>query len=86
MTHVEFLSGMIAAGCVACCLFFFRFWTRTRDGLFRSFALTFLLLGISQALITLTGPTSEDQSYIYLIRFAAFCILTVDILRKNLAR
>jgi asparagine N-glycosylation enzyme membrane subunit Stt3 len=84
--YPDFFSGLIAGGFAVCFLFFLRFWSRTKDGLFLGFSLTFALLAISQALSTLLGLPQEERSWIYLLRLAAFLILIVAILRKNMAR
>jgi hypothetical protein len=78
-----FLSGAITAGFVIASLFFFSFWRRTRDSLFAAFGAAFLLLAANQALITLAGIPEEHRSWIYLLRLAAFALLIVAIIRKN---
>lgn len=84
MTLLDFLSGAIAMGFLIGGLFFLRFWSRTRDGLFLSFAVAFWLLALGQTLLTLTGVPVEERSWIYLVRLAAFLLIIVAILRKNL--
>ncbi len=86
MPYPDFFSGLIAAGFAVASLFFFRFWSRAKDGLFLGFALCFGLLAISQALTTLLGLPQEERSWIYLIRLGAFLILIVAILRTTMAR
>lgn len=78
-----FLSGAITAGFVIASLFFFSFWRRTHDSLFAAFGAAFLLLAANQALITLAGIPEEHRSWIYLLRLAAFALLIVAIIRKN---
>ena len=48
-------------GLFVCSLFFLRFWHRTRDEFFLTFALAFALLGIGQAILAVFGniPTEE---------------------------
>jgi hypothetical protein len=86
MPYPEFFSGLITAGFLVCALFFTRFWSRTKDGLFLGFALTFGLLAVSQALTTLLGLPLEERSLIYMLRLLAFLILIFAILRKNMGR
>jgi len=83
MTLYDFLSGMLAGGFVTAALFFLRFWRRTRDALFLFFAGAFLLLGMGQALLALTGLPVEERSWIYLVRLAAFLLILVGIFSKN---
>ena len=84
MPLIEFLSGAITLGFVVCGLFFWSFWRRTRDSLFAWFAVAFWLLAAGQALLALTGVPVEERSWIYLIRLAAFLLIIVAVLRKNL--
>lgn len=91
MTHpdpimVAFSAGALAAGFLAVALFFLKFWRRTKDGLFLTFALAFVLLAANQALPVLLRIPSEDQSHVYLLRLAAFVLIIAAVLQKNLGR
>ena len=79
----DFLSGAITMGFVVAGLFFLRFWKRTREGLFISFALAFWLLGLTQCLLAFTSVPVEERSWLYLLRLAAFLLILVSIWRKN---
>lgn len=81
----EFVSGAIAMGFAIVGLFFLRFWVRTKDKLFLAFATAFWLLAANQALVVLSGIPREDQSWIYLIRLAAFTLIIGAIVHKNVA-
>jgi hypothetical protein len=80
---IVFLSGAVTLGFLIAALFFFRFFARTADSLFKWFGVAFLLLAAGQALVTLLDVTSEERSWIFLLRLAAFVMLAVAILRKN---
>ena len=80
---LDFLSGAITAGFVVAGLFFLRFWKRTGDELFLSFALAFWLLGLGQALLVFSSIPVEERSWLYLLRLAAFLLILVSIWRKN---
>jgi hypothetical protein len=80
---LDFVSGMATMGFVAAGLFFFRFWSRTRDAIFVYFSVAFSLLAIGQALGTLTELAGDDRAWIYLLRLAAFALLIVGIVAKN---
>jgi hypothetical protein len=80
------LNGMVTMGFVIAALFFLRFWRRTQDGLFATFAVAFVLLALNQVLIGLSVVPREDQAVLYLLRLAAFALLIVAILWKNLAK
>jgi hypothetical protein len=81
-----FISGMIAMGFAIAGLFFLRFWRRTGDGLFAAFGAAFWLLALNQALVALLGIPREELSGVYLIRLAAFVLIILAILAKNLKR
>ena len=85
MSLLPFLSGAVTMGFAVAAIFFLRFWRDTRDGLFLSFALAFLLLGLVQALLALGNVPVEERSWIYLIRLGAFLIILAAIVRKNLS-
>ncbi len=81
-----FLSGMITMGFLVAALFFARFWARRRDLLFLAFCAAFLLLALNQALLTLSGVPSEERSWIYLLRLAAFIFIALAVVLKNTRR
>lgn len=79
----DFLSGMITMGFLLGGLFFLRFWRRTDDQLFLTFAAAFWLLGIVQALLALTPVGAEERSWLYVLRLIAFLLIAGSIIRKN---
>jgi hypothetical protein len=81
-----FISGMVAMGLLTAGLFFFRFWRRTGDGLFISFGAAFCLLSLNHVLLAAIGIPREEQSWVYLIRLAAFALIIVAIVGKNVNR
>jgi hypothetical protein len=81
---LDFVSGAITIGFLIVGLFFLRFWSRTRDRLFLTFAAAFWLLAVNQALVALAGIPREEQSWIYLIRLLAFILIIVAIVHKNM--
>lgn len=86
MPNPEFFSGCIGAGFLVCALFFFRFWRRTRDGLFLAFALAFLLLALQQVLTVFLGLPEEERGWIYVLRMIAFLAIIAAIVSKNYRR
>ena len=80
----EFVWGLITMGYAVAGLFFLRFWTRTREGLFAAFAAAFWLLAINQALVAISAIPREEQTWFYLLRLAAFLIIIGAIVGKNL--
>ena len=85
MTIYDFLSGAVALGFFVCGLFFLRFWRRTRDPLFMSFAAAFALLGLGQSLVALANIPAEERAPIYLFRLVAFAVIIFAIVQKNRA-
>ena len=82
----SYVSGAITMGQLIAGLFFLRFWTRTRDRLFLAFAAAFWLLAINQGIIALAGIPREEQSWVYVLRLAAFLLIILAIVSKNLSR
>lgn len=83
---MNLLSGMITMGFLLSGLFFLKFWVRSRDPLFAMFAVAFWLLALNQALLTILDLPREEQSWLYLLRLAAFGLIVVAIVHKNLSR
>lgn len=83
---MNFLSGMVVMGFLLAGLFFAKFWTRTHDALFAIFAAAFWLLALHQGLLIGGAVPSEEQGWTYLLRLAAFSLLAVAIVYKNVSR
>lgn len=83
-TMLDFISGLITMGHLLAGLFFLRFWTRTRDPFFVMFACAFWLLALNQGVLALAEIPREERSWVYLLRLAAFSLIIVAIVRKNL--
>ncbi|KQY31024.1 hypothetical protein ASD21_08115 [Caulobacter sp. Root1455] len=87
ITPVEgLIAGALATGFLVAGLFFLKFWSRTRDGLFLAFSAAFGLLAVSNALPVVLGTPQEERGGLYLIRLAAFVLIIVAVLAKNLRR
>ena len=71
----DFLGGAVAMGFAVAALFFLKFWRRTREALFLAFSAAFLLLGATQALLTLAEIPVEERSWVFLLRLAAFLLI-----------
>ncbi|HWI25616.1 MAG TPA: DUF5985 family protein [Stellaceae bacterium] len=79
----DFVSGATAMAYLIAGLFFLRFWRRTRDSLFLIFAIAFWLLAASSTAVALAGQ-EYNEAWVYLFRLAAFVLIIIAILRKNL--
>jgi len=83
---VGFFGGALTMGFLVAAVFFLKFWRRTHDSLFLSFALAFGLLAINQAAPVVLNIPREDQAPVYLLRLAAFALIILAILHKNMRR
>jgi len=81
-----FFAGVISAGHALAAVFFLKFWWRTGDMLFAAFAAAFCLLALNQFLLAASDIPREEQSWVYLLRLAAFVLIAAAILHKNLGR
>jgi hypothetical protein len=80
----QYIAGLITAGFLVAGLFFLKYWARTRDFLFIAFAVAFWLLAANQAILSLAEIPREDRSWVYLLRLAAFTLIILAVIRKNL--
>ena len=79
----DFLGGAIVMGFAIAALLFLKFWRRTREELFLAFSGSFLLLAVTQALLTLGRFYTEERSWLYLLRLAAFLLILFAMWRQN---
>ncbi len=80
----EAFWGAFAAGFLVAAAFFLRFWGRTRAPLLLIFSMAFALLAVSYGLLATLQIPSEEQSWIYLIRFGAFTLIIIGIVWTNM--
>ncbi|HEX6004832.1 MAG TPA: DUF5985 family protein [Burkholderiales bacterium] len=80
---VEFLSGAVTLAHVLAALYFLRFWRKTRDRLFLSFALAFVLFALNQGLAFAFAVYRESTSFIYILRVLGFVLIVIAIVDKN---
>lgn len=81
-----FISGALTVGFLVVALFFLKFWRRTLDPLFATFAAAFVLLAANHAAPVVFDIPSENQAPVFLLRLAAFALIIWAVLRKNLSR
>jgi hypothetical protein len=81
-----FVGGAIAMGFAVAGGFFLRFWRRAQEPLFLAFAMAFWLMAIDQVVVTLIIRTEVNRPEAYLFRLAAFALIVLAIIRKNLAK
>ena len=82
---IDFLSGAVTLGLLVAATFFLRFWRRTHDRLFISFAAAFVLLALNQVLAAFLGAGDELTPYTYVLRVLGFVLILIAIVDKNLS-
>jgi hypothetical protein len=82
MTMYLFLLGMVSMGAAVAGLIFLRFWRKTRDRLFLSFAVALWLLALNWSLLALLDE-SEFKFAMYGLRLLAFGLILAGIVDKN---
>lgn len=83
---VMFLEGTIMMSYVTAGLFFFRFFRKTRDPLFRYFGIAFVLLGLTRIAFVFVDPAHEARTWIYIVRLFAFALILWALVEKNWGR
>ena len=78
-----FLIGVIVTASLIASLYFFKFWTQTRDSLFLAFSAAFLIEGINRIPRLFVEDSTEASPTIYAIRGFAFLLILAAILYKN---
>ena len=78
-----FLSGMLVMAYLVVAGFFLRFWRQTRDRLFISFAVAFMLLAVQRVMLVAEFDLLEDQAAAYGLRLLAFLVIVFAIVMKN---
>ena len=81
-----FLLGFIAASCVVAGLFFLRFWKSTQDVLFLAFAVFFVVLGGSDAVVVSFSHPNEGADWLTLLRLLSIVGVLGAIFWKNSER
>ncbi|HEV2465221.1 MAG TPA: DUF5985 family protein [Acidobacteriaceae bacterium] len=81
-----FLLGFIAALSLIAALFFLRFWWATRDKLFISFVIFFVVQGCSDAMILSYKHPNMGHPWLYLVRLLSIIWVLAAILAKNYSR
>ena len=83
---IDFLSGAVTLTYIIAAAFFTRFWRRTSDRLFLTFALAFALFAVYQWLVFVLGVADERGNYAYMLRVLGFLLILGGIIDKNLRR
>ncbi|HWE51803.1 MAG TPA: DUF5985 family protein [Bryobacteraceae bacterium] len=78
-----FLIGLIATASVTAGVFFLKFWRKTGDSFFLSFAASFIIEGLNRSAGLFSDRPNEGSPWRYLIRLLSFLLILVAIIRKN---
>lgn len=80
---IDFLSGACTLGFVVAAMYFARFWRKTRDRLFASFAVAFVLLALNQIAVAAFEAADERSGDSYVLRVLGFVLILYAIVDKN---
>jgi len=78
-----FLLGVIATTSLAAGVFFLRFWRDTRDSLFLTFGVAFVIEGVNRCALLFVNQANEGATWVYLVRLLAFLLILFGIINKN---
>ena len=78
-----FLLGVIVTASLTASLFFFKFWKKTRDGLFLAFGASFLVEALNRIGFLFLDVPNEGHPTIYLVRLLSYLLILGAIIRKN---
>ncbi len=81
-----FLAGAFVVACVAVALFYLRYWRKTRERLFATLAVAFVMLAVERSVLGFVPSQIEGRHLIYLARLAAFLLIIVGVVDKNWPR
>jgi hypothetical protein len=83
-TLADFLAGAVAMAYLVAALYFLKFWRRTKEKFFLSFAAAFALLAANQTVVVFLGPADERSGYAYVLRVVGFMLILGSIAGRNL--
>ncbi len=78
-----FLSGVVFVCFAASSLFFFKFWRKTRDPFFLTFALACLSLAVERIALLYLGHGGEIRAGVYFFRLIAFLLILISLYHAN---
>jgi drug/metabolite transporter superfamily protein YnfA len=81
----DFVSGATMAASLVIAIFFFRYWSQTRDRLFLGFALGFAVFAVSRLILAFLEEDDEGRVFVYGLRLLAFLLILAAIVDKNRA-
>lgn len=85
LTVKTMMNGGLVMACVACAVFFLRFWKSSRDRLFAFFSLAFAVMALNWLSLALLQVDDERRHYLYVVRLVSFLLILYAIWDKNRA-
>ena len=82
-TMIQFLAGAVTIAYFMAAIHFLRFWRKTSDRLFVSFASAFLFFALNQFIVSILWAADERNSYAYILRIIGFVLILFAIVDKN---
>ncbi len=82
-----FLSGYLMMGCFVVSLFFYNFYQKSSDRLFKIFSFSFFFMGLERGILVflnVQGVGEANLVPIYLVRLLSFALILYGIVDKNL--
>jgi hypothetical protein len=84
MEHVaSVLTGAVAVASFAVCLFFLKFWRRTRDSFFLLFGAAFAIDAIARFVLGVVHVSDTAEPMYFLPRLVTFGLIALAIIKKN---
>lgn len=78
-----FSLGFLATASLVVAMFFLRFWARTRDFLFLSFAIAFAFEAVARTAMLFMKDVNGGGSWIYVVRLCTYLLILGAIMSKN---
>jgi hypothetical protein len=82
--NYDFFNGIVTAFYFVACLFFIRFWRKTKKIIFPWFAVAFAVLAIQPFLIWALSLTPDQGASLYYVRLLGFTLVISGIVAANL--
>ncbi|MGE3974734.1 MAG: DUF5985 family protein [Bdellovibrionales bacterium] len=80
-----YISGAVTMGCWIVALFFYQFWSESKDRLFAIFAWAFVIMGLERVALLILVENERHAAF-YLPRLLAFLLIICAIVDKNRAK
>ena len=79
----HFIHGATMMANVLVSLYFLRFWRETRDRLFATFSVAFLIFAVNRILLSVLDTENEARTFVYVLRLIGFLLIIAGVVYKN---